>query len=238
MKKVSKTLVLAHRGDTQKHLENTLPAFASALKIGVDGIELDLQLTQDGVIVIFHDENLKRLSGRNDKIENLKYSELKKIKLLGGAHIPTLDDLLDLTGNKLLLNLELKSPHYFNGSLEEAVSKKLKNYKYKDQIIFSSFNPLTLIRLKVLCPKIRRGYLFENKFFIHRLILPIPKCYSLHAPLSDLSKNKVEETHTRGKKFFVWTVNHEDDMNRCLEAGVDGIITDQPRLLQKILNKR
>ncbi len=231
------TLVIAHRGDTHKHLENTLPAFASALKLGVDGVELDLQLTRDGVIVVFHDEDLRRLAERPEKIGHTGFSDLKKVKLKGGASIPTLDDLLDLVGDKLLLNLELKTSHYFQGGLEEAVAKRLKTYKHKDRIILSSFNPLALIRLKVLCPKIRRGYLFENKFFLHRFLLPIPKCYSLHAPFAHASRKKVEETHERGKKFFVWTVNDEGAMNRCLNMGVDGIITDKPRLLQKLLKR-
>ncbi len=237
--KKHKPLVIAHRGNTEKHLENTLPAFDAALKSKVDGVELDLQLTLDGTIVVFHDRNLKRLAGVSKNLESLTYPELKKIKLQKKYIIPTLDDFFDLVGNKFLINLELKSHHYLNGDLEVALAKKLKNYKYSENLILSSFNPLSLLRMKVLCPKIKRGYLFEDKFYLHyHLLLPVPKCYSLHSPLKEMSAEKVLSTHKRGKKFFVWTVNHENDMRACIEAGVDGIITDQPSLLQKILNKR
>ena len=79
--KKHKPLVIAHRGNTEKHLENTLPAFEAALKSKVDGVELDLQLTLDGTIVVFHDCNLKRLAGVSKNLESLTYPELKKIKL-------------------------------------------------------------------------------------------------------------------------------------------------------------
>src|SRR5262245_60931962 len=99
-----KPLVIAHRGDTQAALENTMPAFESALRLSVDGIEMDLQLSRDGRVVIFHDDDLLRLAGRPGSIEDFTLAELEQIPLANGGRIPTLDSLLDLAHDRCLLN--------------------------------------------------------------------------------------------------------------------------------------
>src|SRR5262245_45207319 len=102
----NKPLVIAHRGDTHAALENTMPAFESALKLGVDGIEMDLQLSRDGRVVVFHDDDLERLAGRPGSVSELNWTELENIPLASGGRIPTLETLLDLARDRCLLNLE------------------------------------------------------------------------------------------------------------------------------------
>lgn len=234
-------LVIAHRGDTKDHLENTLPAIASALKLGVDGIEVDLQLTRDERVVVFHDDDLKRLAGREGTVQDFTWSVLKKIPLLKGGFIPTLEDLLDLAGDRCLLNLEIKTlPHWYapgDGRLEAKIAEILRNFSLSETILMSCFHPLPLWRMRGLAPHLKRGVLFEKHYPLHRAALPFTSPFSLHPPLARVTTAFVRSAHDAKRRVLVWTVNAEDDMNRCLETGVDGIITDEPRRL-KILIER
>src|SRR5262245_36503806 len=108
-KRLKRPLIIAHRGDTHAALENTMTAFESALTLGVDGIEMDLQLSRDGRVVVFHDDDLLRLAGRPGSIEDFTLAELERIPLSNGGRIPTLEDVLDLIRDRCLLNLEIKT---------------------------------------------------------------------------------------------------------------------------------
>lgn len=236
--KTSKFLVIAHRGDTKAGVENTLPAMEAALRLGVDGIETDLRLTRDDEIVLFHDDDLQRLAGRDLKVEESTLGELKGIRISGGP-IPTLEELLDLAGEKALLNLEIKTVHPFNTTLEKKLVRLLKTFRLSDSILVSSFHPLPLWRLKRLAPGLPKGYLFASRLFLHRRVIPWIAPFSVNAPLSDASQSLAETVHRSGMRFFVWTVNDQNDMQRTIEMGADGLITDEPRkllALQKRVN--
>lgn len=226
----SKCLVIAHRGDTQAAPENTLPAFESALALGVDGIELDLQLTRDGHVVIFHDDTLSRLAGRPEAVKALDLSELRSLRI-GSEAIPTLSEVLDLVMDRLLLNLELKTSCFFSSSLERATLRLLKSFGLKDSILLSSFFPQSLWKMKRLAPDLARGYLFEKHYRIHRCLLPWTHPLSINAPLAAANAKFIQTEHAAGRRVFVWTVNSEDDMKRLMKAGADGLITDEPRRL-------
>ncbi len=226
-----KPLIIAHRGETSHAIENTLPAIEAAMRLGVDGmggvdgVEVDLQLTHDGEVVVFHDDTLQRLAGRKEKISQLSLQEIKKIRL-GDTTIPTLKELLDLTGQKILLNLELKSPSLFTGDLEEKVTALLQEFKAQDSILISSFHPIALLRMKRKMPSLRLGTLFEKKLFWHQKLFPLIHPFSINAPLAAVSPKLVEQTHHEKRRLFVWTVNDENDIKKCVDANVDGIITD------------
>jgi glycerophosphoryl diester phosphodiesterase len=238
----TRPLVIAHRGDTKAGLENTLPAIESALKLGVDGMELDLQLSRDGRVVIFHDDDLQRLAGREGTIERFGLEELRKIPLSGGGRIPALEELLDLVKDRCLLNLEIKTkPTWYalgSGRVEKAVAEALHKFRLNETILISSFHPMPLWRMKRHAPHLRRGVLFDSSYWPHRLALPFTVPFSINAPLKRVSEPFVKEVHDAGRRILVWTVNDENDMKRCLENGVDGIITDEPRRLQSLLSFR
>lgn len=234
-------LAIAHRGDTKAGVENTLPAVESALKMGVDGVEVDLQLTRDGRVVLFHDDNLLRLGSVDAAIGKKTLAELKTLALSDSrSHqgtIPTLEDLLDLVRDRVLLNLEIKRHWSFSAALEQRTVSLLREFRLRDSILVSSFYPLTLFRMRRLAPEIARGYLFEKYFWIHRGIIPWVRPFSMNSPRSYATKNFVESHHRAGRRVFVWTVNDEDDMRVCMESGVEGIITDEPRRLLTLLNR-
>jgi glycerophosphoryl diester phosphodiesterase len=238
----SKTpLVIAHRGDTHAALENTMPAFESALRLGVDGIEMDLQLSRDGRVVLFHDDDLARLASRPGTIGDFAAAELERIPLSNGGRIPTLETLFDLVRDRCLLNLEIKTRprwHAFgSGRLERAVAEVLKRFGLGESILVSSFHPLPLWRMRRLAPHLRRGVLFDSKLWLHRMAMPFTSPFSLNAPRALTSEGLVRSAHDAGRRVLVWTVNDENDMKQCLEAGVDGIITDEPRRLKALLQQ-
>lgn len=232
-------LVIAHRGDTHAALENTMPAFESALQLGVDGLEMDLQLSKDGRVVIFHDDDLERLAGRTGSTSDFTLAELQKIPLEKGGRIPTLEDLLDLAGNRCLLNLEIKTkPRWHavgDGRLERAVAEALKSFRLDENILISCFHPMPLWRMRGLAPHLKRGVLFESKHWLHRMALPFTAPFSLHPPLKLASPRLIRTAHDAGRRVLVWTVNEENDMEKLWESGVDGIITDEPRRLKTLL---
>ncbi|HSA58700.1 MAG TPA: glycerophosphodiester phosphodiesterase family protein [bacterium] len=238
----SKPLVIAHRGDTKAGLENTLPAIESALKLAIDGIEVDLQLTRDERVVLFHDDDLQRLADRRGNVREFTLSQLKAFRLQQGGFIPTLEELLDLVRDRVLLNLEIKTrPHWYapgDGRLEVKIAETLRKFSLGDSILLSSFHPLPLWRMRRLAPRLRRGVLFESKYWMHRMALPLTRPFSINAPLAHATQALVQAAHDAGRRFLVWTVNAEDDMRKCLEAGVDGIITDEPRRLKTLLLHR
>ncbi len=233
----TETLVIAHRGDTQSALENTLEAFSSALALGVDGIELDVRLTKDRRVVVFHDQSLDRLARRKEWVESSPWSDLRSVRLTNASRIPLLEEVLELVRDRLWLNIEIKTQGLFTDPLVTQILKDLKRFNLKDSILLSSFQPAALWNLRMRDSTFHRGYLLEKWPHLHRWVLPTTAPYSVHFPLPDASDTAVRHHHDAGRKFFVWTVNYENDMNRLIATGVDGLITDKPRTLLKLLGR-
>ena len=199
-----KNNLIAHRGvhDNKKIPENSILAFKSAIKYGYI-IELDLHLLKDGNVVVFHDDNLKRMTGIDKKIKDCTYDEIKDIKLLGtNNHIPLFSDVLDLVSGKVPLLIELKYDTKV-GELEKKVLSLLKDYSGKYAI--QSFNPLSIYYLKKHAPSVIRGQLLINpkkkanflkKLYVRSILLnklskPDFISYDITGPLSKrLSKAK------------------------------------------------
>ncbi|MBQ7497490.1 MAG: glycerophosphodiester phosphodiesterase, partial [Selenomonas sp.] len=165
-----RTEVWAHRGasgwDRQYAPENTMPAFQKALEMGADGIELDVQLTKDGEIVICHDERIDRTSRGQGYIRDYTLAELKKIDFgkphveYGFVEIPTLGEFFQFfKPTNLKLNIELKTGVLYYEDIEEKTYKLAEEYGLNDRIIYSSFNHYSVEKLKNICPEARIGLL-------------------------------------------------------------------------------
>ena len=157
-----KEYVIAHRGiyDNKKIVENTIGSFIKAINKGY-AIELDLHLSKDNKIVVFHDDKLERLTNKKGFIKDKTVEELKKIKLLNtDNYIPTFDEVLSLVNGKVPLLIELK--YDIRGfKLEREVSKMLKDYT--GEYAIQSFNPKTIIWFRIFKNKIIRGLLISNR---------------------------------------------------------------------------
>ncbi len=162
--------IWAHRGCSQRYPENTLTAFSKAAELyekGLCGIELDIQLTRDGEIVVIHDERIDRTTDGCGFVKDYTLEELKTFHIHTGKeepeHIPTIDETLDLLENKiragLLLNIELKNSIYPYEGMEEKIIELVKGHGFQNRIVWSSFSALSLEKLRNLLPDAEIGIL-------------------------------------------------------------------------------
>lgn len=260
-------LNIAHRGYSGKFDENTMIAFRKAIEYGADGIETDVQLSKDGVPVIIHDETLDRTTNGHGFVKDYTLSELKKFRTksvgharelkanikenynneeikhfeqFNGEEIPTLEELLELVSKSELkmLNLELKNSIIEYEGLEEKVLDMLEKYDLKSRVIISTFNHLSLVKVRKIDSEILLGALTETTLANVVKYLDDIKVQCYHPCFTSiLNKDYMREIKESGIKVNPYTVNNEEDMNDVIDVGVDSIITNEVELLSSILNK-
>ncbi|RTI19233.1 glycerophosphodiester phosphodiesterase [Thermus scotoductus] len=213
-------LRLGHRGaprlaegEAQVYVENTLEAFRQALEAELDGFELDVHLTRDGVLVVHHDFTLEGVP-----LASLAFRELP-------AYVPTLEEVLR-TFPEAWINVELKSLPPETDGREEALARLLARYP-SDRIWVSSFDPLALVRLKRLGVG-PLGLLYEREEA--EALAPCLGVEWVHPEASLLSEAKVRELRTR-YRVLVWTVNRRQQAQELAAWGVDALVTDFPGVL-------
>lgn len=225
-----KTLVAGHRGDTHDAPENSKAGLLKAIAIGADYVEIDVAETKDSVLVVSHDNNLKRLTGEDVNIWNSNYADLQKLDYgssyspdFAGERIMTLDEAMTLCKDKIKMSIELKPTKHDHDLVEKAVRLFEKNNFYQNGF-FASLNYPTLEKVKKMNPRIKTCL---NTFVAlgNLQLLPVD-IYSVEA--SFVTKNLLKQVHNRGKELWVWTVNREDLMDDMIALGVDAIVTDNP----------
>lgn len=233
--------IFAHRGFSGYYPENTMLAFKKAIEIGVDGIELDVQLTKDNTVVIIHDETIDRTTNGNGLVNSYTYDELKKFDAsfnfnnFGFNRIPTLEEYFLLVKDlDIITNIELKTSVYQYLGIEDSVLELIKKYNLEDKVIISSFNHFSILRMKKLAPQIKCGFLSEDwiidagKYtFSHQI-----ECY--HPRFNNLIPEVIEELKKFNIEINTWTVNDERDMLYLKEKGIDSIITNFPDMAKNL----
>lgn len=227
--------ILAHRGASARARENTTEAFRLATELGADGVELDVRRTADGVLVVHHDLSVEDIG----LIPKVTMADLRR----SAPWIPTFEEALDAcTG---VVNVEIKSspaePEY--DSRHEiaddvaAVLVALNRAGTSLEFVVSSFNPLTIGRVKEVAPELRTGWLIMPTFDAIEAVELVTSHghQALHPPLWSLGElgdavldEVVGAAHARGVAISVWTVDDPSTMRRMAEAGVDSIITNVP----------
>lgn len=227
-------MTIAHRGASADAPENTIYAFAGAMETGADGIELDVQQTADGIAVVTHDSNLRRISGLNRKVSDVTYEELLDLDVgswfdpaFQEARIMTLEEVFQFTGGEIFLNIELKSDAVGNG-LEEQVAGLITEYGLEDRCCVTSFSYPALRRIKEIRPEIRTGFIMSYAYG-NFYDLEAADAFSIKSTF--INRQVVGYAHQRGKEIYAWTVNSVPEMQRMLNLSVDHIITDKPGLL-------
>ena len=221
-------LKIGHRGAKAYEIENTLISFQKALDIQVDGIELDVHLSTDNEIMVFHDETVDRLTNGKGSINSFTVSELKKLLINNTETIPTLREVLDLIDRKCLINIELKSYEVTEGVvhlLEEYV--KNKNWKYDDFLV-SSFDWNALQQVAFLNDEIPIGILTETNLDLALAFAKFIQAKSIHPYFHLLTKENTAQIQANGLQVFPWTVNEIKDNEKIKSYNVNGIITDFP----------
>lgn len=233
--------IFAHRGYSGKYPENTMIAFKKALECGVDGIELDVQLTKDGEVVIIHDETIDRTTTGKGFVIDYTYEELEKFdasfkfKDLGFNKIPTLREYFQLVKDyDIVTNVELKTGINEYLGIEEKVWELIKEYNLEEKVIISSFNHFSVMRMKKIAPQLKYGFLSEDWIidagkYTHSHGV---QCY--HPRFNNLVPDVIKELKKYNLEINTWTVNLEEDMRYLYSNNIDVIITNYPELAQEI----
>jgi glycerophosphoryl diester phosphodiesterase len=221
-------LNIGHRGAMGYELENTRASFLKAIELNVDMIELDVFRCASGEIVVFHDDNLKRLSDSEANIEDLSFDSIQKIKLNNGEQIPLLSEILDLIGGKLALNIELKGKNTAQSSLE-LVSKAILSGKWReDQFVISSFDWEELATVRKLNSTIQIAVLTDDKPFDAIKTAQNLKAIAINSWYPTLTLRCVKRIHSYGFRVFAFTVNDVKSIKRIKKITVDGIFCNFP----------
>lgn len=238
------TLVWAHRGASGYAPENTLDSFQKAVEMQADGVELDVQMSKDGSLVVIHDETLERVSDGQGYVKDYTLEELKRFdvsKPISGystVRIPTLEEVLEvLRPTNLTINIECKTGIFFYPGLEEKVVELVKDMHMTERIWCSSFNHESILRVKKLSPEIKTGFLISDVMIDVAEYTSKQQVQALHPALYHMQDAQLlGKCKSRGLKVHVWTVNRKEDMKKLSEAGVDAIITNYPDKARDVLH--
>ncbi len=231
-------LVFGHRGASASAPENTLPAFQAAIEQGADGVELDVQLSADGVPVVIHDDTVDRTTDGHGRVTGLSLAELRALdagrfrgNAFAGTRIPTLDEVFELARGHLLVNVELKIDDTRDAGLEKRVVETIARHAMRDQVIVSSFNPVSLWRLRRLDPALPRGMLYapdQPRYLRDRWLAVLARPDAMHPGRTLATREHVDALRSDGFKVNVWTVDERAEVKRLIDLGVDGIISNRP----------
>lgn len=233
----------AHRGFSGKYPENTMLAFEKALEVGVDGIELDVQLSKDNEIVIIHDETIDRTSNGKGFVKDFTLEELSLydasyiFKNIGFNKIPTLREYFGLIKNKnIITNIELKNSVMNYIDLEEKVLELIKEFKLENNVIVSSFNHYSILKFKKLAPNIKCGLLVEGSLINAGEYTFKNKVECFHPNFSTLNNITIEELKKNNIEINTWTVNKKEDIKYLISKNIDGIISNYPDLVKELIS--
>lgn len=242
---LNRPIIFAHRGASRYAPENTLAAFELALKQNVPAIELDVALTKDDQVVVFHDSNTERITGYQGLIRHMNLAEIKQLDAgsyfdssFKGEKIPTLSEVFELVGDRMLINIELKNYSTPFDALPKFVATLIEQWKLHTSVFFSSFNPIALLKIKGLLPTIPIALLaLEGKqgWLARSRAGEICQYQAIHPYYADVDVNFLAYHHTKGHLVNAYTVNEASVMRTLFSIGIDGIFTDDPLLAQEQL---
>ncbi len=237
-------VIIAHRGDLSTSPENTLPAFYGAYRRGADAIELDVRLTRDDKLIVFHDRNLKRITGENRLVSNVTLEEIRSFDVgsrfgpeYRGLQAPTLDEVFDAVPADFLVNVEMKAVIDRMRLIAHRVAEVIRRHERRDSTLVASFNPISLWELRKVDPTIMRGYIWSRRH-------PPPirsRCFSRmvkahwYDPANDsYNPRLMREMRSQGVRTLAWDVDFARDLVRMAEARLDAVVTDNlPELLRQ-----
>lgn len=234
--------IYAHRGSSAEAPENTMAAFKLAVEQGADGIELDIQMSADGHLVVIHDETLERTTNGVGLVYQHTYEQLQQLN--AAAHfseqvddepIPLLSQVLEMIApTHLELNIELKNGIVPYTGMEEAVIRMVRDYGMEERVVFSSFNHYSLVKMAELAPDIELAALYmEGIYEPWNYALPLgiralhPYFYAAHPEI-------VAGAQQAGMKVRPFTVDEERDLKKMIAIGVDAVITNYPLRMKKL----
>ncbi|MFY9114751.1 MAG: glycerophosphodiester phosphodiesterase family protein [Dethiobacteria bacterium] len=239
-------MVIGHRGSPREAPENTLPSFLMAMDGGADGIELDVSLSRDGALIVFHNYTLPKTTDGRGMVARQTLARLKSLdagsffsEKYAGTRIPTLREVVEVLGEGAFIMIEIKtSLTGANRETADAVSGVVARYNLYKRVVVSSFNPFILTRIKETDIQIPVGLLHFPLFppvLQKGSFAAMVRPAVLHPLHRMVNKKYMEQARLLGCRVIAWTVNKEEDLDRMVRLGVDGVITDYPGRIKKML---
>ncbi|OKP80670.1 glycerophosphodiester phosphodiesterase [Paenibacillus helianthi] len=232
-----KNMCVAHRGFSGKAPENTLAAIRMAIALPfVRWMEIDVQLTRDGVPVVIHDFSLDRTTNGHGKVKNMDYEHVRRLdagswkgRAFRGERVPSLEEVLQLASGRLRLNIELKTSGDMYPGLEKAVIDLVNTHGMRDEVVLTSFDAGSLQRIKELDPRFRTGLIYDARSGDPARKLKELDCSFLSISFDRLNPGLAKLLAERGVRVMAWTVNKAKEMRRLAAMHSDIMIcTNRP----------
>jgi len=259
---IGRPLIMAHRGDASKAPENTMLSMKLAVEAGADVLETDVQMTSDGEMVLFHDDDLSRVAGRSERIDELTLDDLREIDFgyyftsdNGSSHpfrgkgygVVTVREALE-EFPQMRFNLDIKD---LNPESPRIMASILSDLNRQDTVIMASFNPIQIERFREIMPDVAtNAHPKEVRSFVLGLKLRLLPIVARNIPyrsfavpieqggITVVTPRFVKAAHERDIAVHVWTINDRATMEWLIDLGVDGIFTDEAPLMRSILLER
>lgn len=233
----NKPLIVTHRGDRKRGVENTINACDLALANGANALEIDIRQTGSGEIVVVHDYSLKRLFNRAGYVGRESLAMLKNYPYISDKnneqYIETLDSFLDHYKAKIPINLDAKTIHFFDFEFADRIISAIKNHNLFHTVWVSCFNPFLLQILKLKNKQIKTGYLFQRLSWLHTTYDFLAMSDAWHPHFKVVNEWLMNQARKRKKEVYVWTVNDDAVLSRLMQYEINGFIGDDVNLLTK-----
>lgn len=237
-------LVVAHRGASCRAPENTLAAFRAALECGADAIELDVQRTADGHLIVLHDPTLERTTDGRGPVARHSLGDLKALDAgrwfadaFAGERLPTLEEAVAVIGDRAGLFIEIKQGPVFDEAIEVAVAGVIRDAGLAARCEVSSFDHFSVRRMKALAPEVPCGILYDARLIDPVGAARLAAAEAVHPGWTLIAPDLVEEAHQAGLAVAAWTVDEEGVIAHLAGMGVDAIVTDLPDVARRVLGR-
>jgi glycerophosphoryl diester phosphodiesterase len=227
-------LVIGHRGAAGHALENTIESISCAIEMGADYIEIDVQPTRDGRLVVFHDRTLRRLTGLHGYVRDYTFLELtEKANLSDRQKIPSFEKICDLVAKTNVgLYVEIKS-----AGIESAILKTLCKYFDMSSCLIGSFYHRSILKVKQIDPTVKTIALMEGVPVTTRNIVRDAQCDYLGLGIGSLDEQQIREVRSEGCGVIVWTVDDADELPLLCELGIAGVVSNFPDKIIQALSE-
>lgn len=240
-----KPVIIAHRGASKKAPENTMPAFKKAIELGAGGIELDVQLSSDGHLVVIHDEKVDRTSNGKGLVRDKSLAELRSLDFGGwfsedfeGTQIPLLEEVFELFSDwNGMLNIEIKNGPVFYPGIEKAVADAMRNAGMTGRTIVSSFNHYSLVEIRKLDSAVRTAPLYMEGLYEPWVYAKQIGASAIHPLFYNIVPEVMKGCIMNGIAVNPFTVDQPEYIKMVAMAGVSGIITNVPDVALKIISE-
>jgi glycerophosphoryl diester phosphodiesterase len=231
-------LLFGHRGCPQLAPENNLSSFKEVLKHKVPGVELDVQICLSGELIVYHDNNLKRTTGFNGEVVDHDLTQIRSLdngsffsKEFKGEKIPLFEEVLQLLGDKVYYDIELKSDYMKNRGLEQKVYEMIKDFNLEKRVMISSFNPIPVKRFRKITSEIPCALIYSNgkevPFYLRNGNGRFLSGGSAIKPDHHLLDKKLFDKLKKKYEVMTWTVDDEERFRELTEWGISGICTNR-----------